>query len=212
MGDVITGELVDQELAARHEALVRDFVYGVARMCIALHRIREEKTYKAKGFGSYGEFLKRQGISLANGRLFANAGPVFVELKKTNDEILIKHVDMLKPIYKIPNAAKQATIIRAAKDESHRQLVPLTADLISDVAERRFGWKKPKTYREESKRKRLSAPGADEVQMRDDLQRAFRVIALTPLSGYEVVQRLGSTDSFDDFAAAFQLMEDMRDA
>jgi hypothetical protein len=212
MSAELSGELIDAHLAARHDELMHAFVAGTAGMCIALYRIRDEQTYKAKGFSSYGDFLKRQGISAANGRLFANAGPVFIELQRTGDEMLIKHVDMLKPIYKMPNAEKQAKIIRLAKRRADHEMQPLTADLIADVAERNFGWKKPAEYAGTKKQRRNRSQEDYERELKDDLDRAFRVIALCPLSGYEIAQRIGRPAEFPGFAMALQIMEDMRDA
>ena len=114
MSDAMTGELLDRDLVDRHNDLLRQLVYGVATMCIALHTIRKEKTFTTQGCRSFTEFLKLQGISVASGRLYASAGPIFLELKKTDDDLLIKHVDMLKPIYKMKNPVTQANIVKIA--------------------------------------------------------------------------------------------------
>lgn len=210
MGDTLTGDLIEAELAERHDHLMTQFYRGFAGMCHALHDIREEKTYRAKGFESWTAFLDSQHISAGNGRLMANAWPVLDRLERAGLSDHVKHVDMLRPIHKIPNAAKQVAIIKTALNTAEKQLVPFTPKLIREVAEKQFGWI-PESKYSKGERRRRGPPEDPREKMRDNLERAFRVIANCGISGYDLAQ-IFDLDELDGFRDALQMMKDAEEA
>lgn len=149
-----SAELIVANLVDRHRELCTQLSAGVVAVCSALWTIRAERTYRAQGCTSFGQFLERSGLSDATGRLYANAGPALLELEKTGDAGLVKHAELLKPIHLMIAkavrdandadvrriAAKQATIVRMASAVARRGQEPLTASIVEDVAEKNFHW------------------------------------------------------------------------
>ena len=147
-------DLIPSDVVGRHQELCAQLVAGVVAMCSALWRIRGEQTYTAQGCKSFGEFLSRSGISASTGRMYANLGPVMLELQRRGKADLIKHAELLKPIHLMIGkaarerdeaaatkiAVKQAQLVMLAAAVAERGLRPLTADEIEDVAEKNYGW------------------------------------------------------------------------
>lgn len=208
-GELTAALFADTPDTEEHDKHVRLLNRGFASMCVALHRIREGKTYKSAGHGSYGAFLKDYGISNANGRLFANIGPTMVLLYESGEAALIKHPDMLKPIYKLPSANRQAQIVRVAKRQADQLMIPLTADVIADVAEKQFGWKRESVYRQKKQPEEMT-PGPE--RLKSELESAFRVIAGCGYAGYDITTAIGDPSRLDSFTEALRVMHDMEDA
>jgi len=147
-------ELIPSDVVGRHQELCAQLVAGVGAMCSALWRIRSEQTYTAQGCKSFGEFLSRSGMSASSGRMYANLGPVMLELQRRGKADLVKNAEMLKPIHLMISKAarehdeaaatkiamKQAQLVVLAAAVAERGLRPLTADEIEDVAEKNYGW------------------------------------------------------------------------
>jgi hypothetical protein len=147
-------EVVTASVVSRHAELTAQLSSGVISMCAALWDIRREKTYRAQGCDSFGEFLRRAGISETTGRLYANAGPALLELQRSGHGDLIKHAELLKPIHlMIAKAVRensdadaqrvaqtQANIVRLAAQVAKQGQEPLTARVIERVAEKNFRW------------------------------------------------------------------------
>lgn len=150
----MSAELIERSITERHRELCEQLSSGVVSMCTALWRIRGEKTFRAQGCASFGEFLARSGISAASGRLHANIGPALLELQKTGHADLVKHAELLKPIHLMIGKAarendeaaaerigrKQAEIVRLAAEVAKRSQVPLTAKILEEVAEKNYRW------------------------------------------------------------------------
>jgi hypothetical protein len=205
-------EVIDRETAEKHAELMRRFYDGFTGMCHALHEIREGKTYRAQGCASWTEFLESQHISASNGRLMANAWPVLQLLERYGLHEYVKHVDILRPIHKIPNPNRQVAIIRTAIEDSKKQMVPLTPKFIQGVAEKKFGWIPQSKYSKGARRRRQGPEPDDPMQhIREDLERAFRVIANCGMSGFDVAQAW-PLDELESFSEAYQLMQDAMDA
>ena len=81
------------------------------------------------------------------------------------------------------------------------------ADVIAQVAEQNYGWKPAHKYKADKFADEELSPD----QVREDLERAFRVIAGTGYGGYELAQ-LYDIDELDSFHDAWQVMSDMREA
>jgi len=223
----VSAQLIGREVAERHETLMRDFAAGVAGACIALWHIREERTYETQGFASFTEFLKSIHFSTANGRLYANSGPVIEDLRTTGDEHLITHVDVLRPIALLLSTKKQspekqkqiikrlAHIVRTAAAVAKKGQEPLTEEVVQRVARKNFGIKSRDEYRAERRAKAAKQAPDDEARrkkMRQDVELAFSV-----LIGYEDELRRGASMRLDDlrplvgFERALFLLIDARD-
>lgn len=150
----MSAELIERDIVERHNALKAQLVGGAVAMCTALWSIRHDRTFRAEGCDSFGAFLQRSGISESTGRFYANMGPALLELQRTGEVDLVKHVEMLKPIHlmiaKAVNdrsdadvervARTQAQIVRLAARVAKQGHQPLTAKLIERVAESNFRW------------------------------------------------------------------------
>lgn len=169
--DLLSGDLVEGGLAARHRELLQQYADGVSSMCVALWFIREEGTFKADGFKTFGAFLDQRGLARATGRLYANVGAVVLELRKSGDDKLITHPDMLRSIAGIlvttgPRKQseevqgrivwKLAQTVRIAAARASRALTPLTAELVNEVAEKNYGIKSRAKYQRDRRELRLS--------------------------------------------------------
>lgn len=225
-----TAELIPAELSARHETLMSQYIKGVAFACISLYRIREEKTYKAIGLESFSEFLRREGISAQTGRLMSNSGPVFELLVEAGEQHLVKHVDIMRPIYKMlvldgprkqePElqrriVEKQATILRIASKVAERRGKPVTERLVSEVAEKNYGWLPASKRQAEMKRERERAEPPQQRkarELRESMEDAFVVIGSSGLTGFELRQILGKSEDMLGFDDALQVLNDWRDA
>lgn len=219
----LTGELIDADLAARHDALMAQFANGVVQMCIALARIRSESTYRAQGYESFPAFAKGELSMAANtAKTYASVGPALEQLRTHG--VNVRHPDMLRPIASMLNTkqeprtqrfviGKQVAIVRTAALEAKKTLVPLDADLIATVAQRDFGWLPPSEYR---KSKRGEGPPKSEAdrraEMKQHIEAAFAVILSYQLTGMELVKALGPTDEWLGFDYAMDVLTEARGA
>lgn len=220
-----TGELIPADVTARHAELMREFVASVAGASIAMWHIREEKTYRADGFESFSAFLRSVGMTDRTGKLYANAGPLFLELKSSGHDVLIGHVDMLRPVVFLLNPKKQdvekqrrivarmAQIIRTAAAVAKRGQEPLTEKVIARVAERNFGIRSRAKYLEERRQKKAAAEAhlsGEELRarMRHDIELALSTVVGFQRTGYELVQELGNPYEWVGFRDALEILKD----
>lgn len=221
MSAVLTGDLVEGGIEARHRELLQQYADGVCAMCVSLWFIREEKTYRAEDCKTFGAFLDERGLSRTTGRLYANVGAVLLELKKTGDDRLIAHPDMLKSIAGIlvtQGAKKQdeatqrriigklAQTVRIASAIARRQPAPLTADIINDVAEKNYGIKAPTKYQKE-RRERLMP--SREKFVRKFNERAYEIVRLGEPE--ELVEHYGSCLTWEWFEELYDWMQRARE-
>lgn len=150
----MSAELIERSVVERHRELTAALANGVNEMCRALWNIRLERSYRAEGCKSFGEFLRRAGISESTGRLYANCGPALNVLVRSGHGELVKHVEVLKPIHLMIAkavrennaqdvervASTQARIVVIAAEVAKRGQEPLTASVIERVAEANFRW------------------------------------------------------------------------
>lgn len=236
----MSAELIPASVVERHAQLMREFAAGVSGACVALWSIRQEKTYES-AFKSFAAFLRSIGMSERTGRLYANAGPLLLELRKTGHDALIGHVDMLRPIALLLNPKtqdpnrqraiieKQAYIIRTAAAVAKRGQEPLNERVISRVAEANFGIRPRAKYLANKKAKRDAAKGAPPAE---DMRKGMRIrldaawseivsvmsehelfLGYARCNGFGLVQELGHPRDWSPaFAAALQLMKDAEEA
>lgn len=221
-------ELLDPvPLAARHSELMREFAAGVAGACIALWKIREERTYIAQGFKSYTDFVKSIHLSAFNGRLYANSGPVILELRTTGDDVLVTHVDLLRPIALLLSPQKQdeakqrsviariAQIVRVAAQVAKRGMEPLTEDVVQRVAKSNFGILPREEWRAQQRKKKASPAIADEKRRKELVKAVGAAISALAYWSEDIrsgklidLEQLRSAPGFED---AMYLLKDARE-
>jgi len=225
----MSAQLIPAEKVERHDELMRQFAVGLLGMCVALWRIREEKTYEAVGLDSFAAFLRKHSITESSGRLYANSGAIFLELQKSGHAQRVVQIDLLKPVALLLNTKKQpvdtqrrvierqAHIIRTAITEADRGQEPLTQKVVSRVAQR-FGIKPVSEYRAEKRARaaREAMAQRDEAEirarMKQDVELALTTIVAYRRTGYELVQEIGPAEKWLGFCDALQILVDARDA
>jgi hypothetical protein len=238
---VVDQQLIERSAVERHAELVAHLAAGAASMCMALWQIRAGETYVADGFKSFAAFLRSIGMSERNGRLYANSGPVFEELRKTGHDRLVGHVDVLRPVAFLLNPKKQdeamqrriierqAHIVRTAAAVAKRGQEPFGEAVVSRVAESNFGIRPRVKYLADRKAKREAEKGAPAAA---DLRSGMRVrldaawsevvsvlnehalfLGYARTNGYGLVQELGHPRDWSPaFVQALQIMKDAEDA
>lgn len=202
MSAELTGELLDRDLIERHDALMKQFARGAFNVCVALFWIREEETYRARGYDSWKAFvLGATGLSESNARDYANVGPLYEALAAAGEAGLIRHPDMLKPIAGMLSLRKKETrpgsvqrmlrIVRQAAARSRHEMVPLDANLIADCA-RSVGWE-PRGRRKRAEDDRPKTPDEMREDMRHHIELAIGVIVDYRRGGAELEREIRIT-------------------
>lgn len=217
----LTGDLIEGGLAERHRELLQQYADGVSAMCVSLWYIREEATFKAEGYKTFGAFLEQRGLSRTTGRLYANVGAVVLALRQTGHEKLVTHPDMLRSIAGIlvtqgPKkqseevqariVQKLAQTVRIAAGKARHDMVPLTADVINLVAETNYGIKSPTKYQQERLERRL--PSRD-LFVRKFNDRAQKVVALGDPE--DLVDAYGTAMGWEWFEELYDWMQRARE-
>lgn len=222
MSDELTGDLIEASVVERHEQLMREFAAGVSGMCIALWSIRGEQTFKARGFSTWTDFLKSIGMGVGTGRLYANAGPLLAELRKTGHDALIGHVDMLRPVALLLTPkqtperqraiiARQAEIVRTAAAVARKGQEPLSEKVIARVAKTNFGILPRAEYQAAKRGARPVDERKTKERFRTDVELALVMVASFG-SGYELYQQLGEAHLVTGFDEALRTLQDWRDS
>jgi hypothetical protein len=221
-------EVVDP-LGARHDQLVGMLAQGVRDVCVALWSIRQENTYTARGFKSFGDFLRSLHYSAATGRLWANIGPLIQELRKTGEEHLISHPDVVRPIALLLSPqrqdeakqrriiVRQAEIVRRAAAVARRGMEPFTEQVVERVAKLHYGIKPREEYRAEKRAQRSEEPAAlDTIEMarrrRQRLELAFATILDYEAELRRSGDELAELRNITGFEGVLLLFIDARDA
>jgi hypothetical protein len=201
-------EVIDQ-LGARHDQLVGMLAQGVRDVCVALWSIRQENTYTARGFKSFGDFLRSLHYSAATGRLWANIGPLIQELRKTGEEHLISKQRRI--------IVRQAEIVRRAAAVARRGMEPFTEQVVERVAKLHYGIKPREEYRAEKRAQRSEEPAAlDTIEMarrrRQRLELAFATILDYETELRRSADELAELRNITGFEGVLLLFIDARDA
>lgn len=216
-------------LGARHDQLLGVLAKGVRDVCVALWYIRQERTYVARGFETFGAFLRSLHYSAATGRLWANSGPLIEELRKTGEDELISHPDVVRPIALLLSPQKQnkevqlrvikrqAEIVRRAAAVARRGMEPFTEQVVERVAKANYGI----LPREEYRKERRAREGREPEQL-DSIEHARRrreriELAFATLADYDEELRRSPSDmaeirSFVGYEVALYFLIDSRDA
>lgn len=217
-------------LRARHIELMGVLSDGIRSTCVSLWFIREERTYTAAGFKSFGDFVKSLHYSLHTGRLWANIGPLILELRKTGDEELISHPDIARPIAMLLSPTKQtqevqqrvirrqAEIVRRAAAAARKGMEPFTEQVVERVARLNYGIKSREEYRADKRAQREAEERKhpDEIQLakrrRERLELAFSTICDYEEELRRSAEELAGVRGIGEFERVLYLLLDARDA
>jgi hypothetical protein len=214
----LMGDFIESSVVERHAQLMREFAAGVSGMCIALWSIRGEQTFKAQGFATWTDFLKSIGMGVGTGRLYANAGPLLVELRKTGHDALIGHVDVLRPVALLlaPKQSperqraiieRQALIVRTAAAVAKRGQEPLTETVIARVAKANFGILPRAEYQAARRKAKPVDERKEREKLKTDLELALVLIGSFG-SGHALAEQFGDARVVTGFTAALRAMQE----
>ncbi len=192
----LEGDLIDKKLIAKHTRYKLAYEKGLANACMALFKIRAEKTYIVDGYNSFPDFLEEWAVGRAQGYALAAAGPVFRLLEKSGDSGLVTSIDQLRPISKMAPDRQLAVVQLAATktDKKRRDGLPMiTKELIEAVAAEHFSWFPKDTPSKE---------GDEKSPVLTRLEKACKTIVEIPLSAEEVVQEFGDGHHIGDLIGA----------
>lgn len=186
------GELITAKLIAKHERYKKAYEKGLANACMALYRIRVEKTYAADGHNDFIEFLNDWALAKSRGYAMAAAGPVFRLLENSAQNGIITSLDQLRPITKM-TPDRQVLVIQQAESiatEKRKDGTPkITAKLIEEVAAEHFSWF-PKAKKPSGKSPIL-----------ERIERASKILCEIPLTPDEAVETFGDPRQWTGFPA-----------